>query len=463
MTARPPGRHQKSTLPSILEAYLPADHKKQTDAKQSKKKDRRDEAGFVKNSHIGEEDEEAKVLKQAMLDQRHLEAYKNVHRLRDTLHRHYTNLLQEKVHRQRQQMQQRTVSVQRPPEKDAGQSVSVSVRRLASSTLCHDDQYLQSLPKSSYYLIIDLQNHLTSCGFLKTRQDQEEFWKLVQQHRHSAQLRARLQDVKMRMTGYRSAPSFTLRTSAEDALGQPNTIHLGHMEESLQNALSESGDACESSPHHPSKQKKEDDEIEQMFPKLKVPKFITLQPGFVKQCKALHEHKIPEPLQRSKTREVNLGKLHLMYSLSLSNMASTQRLLDRNGQFTDFREESNAHNLRHYLFPSESGLKGEQFLPRLCPALLPAPSVASPLAPAGLPQHDTAPANVRPTAAGSSVVESERGPSQSPDPLTMEEVRLRNPVKEVKRPDKLWMNYVRDASSKPTLMIKSVHCDHDTG
>ncbi|RXM99244.1 hypothetical protein EOD39_11885 [Acipenser ruthenus] len=156
-----------------------------------------------------DDDEEIKITKQAILDQRHLEAYKNMYRLRDAMHLHYRDLLREKVQKQRQQIRERSLELQKQTEKPRGQTVSG--QKLAYSKLSHDDKYLQSIPKSSYYLVIDMQNQMAQCGLLKTRRDNEEFW------------------------------------------------HL--------NALSEEA-AFERSTHHQSKHKKEQDEIEQMFPKI---------------------------------------------------------------------------------------------------------------------------------------------------------------------------------------------------
>ncbi|KAF3708360.1 hypothetical protein EXN66_Car001534 [Channa argus] len=52
-------------------------------------------------------DQEAKARRQAQLEQRHLETYRNMHRLRDALYRRYAALLKNKVQSQRLLLQQR--------------------------------------------------------------------------------------------------------------------------------------------------------------------------------------------------------------------------------------------------------------------------------------------------------------------------------------------------------------------
>nr|XP_015218815.1 PREDICTED: uncharacterized protein LOC107079401 isoform X2 [Lepisosteus oculatus] len=484
MISRSPEIHQKSSLPSLLNAYLPPECKKQGDGKQQVKEKKRNHGDDSLKNPKEDEDDEVKVMKQVMLDQRHLEAYRNLHRLRDAMYLHYSDLLKQKIQKQRKEMKQHSLAAHKPTEKPRGQllkdslltvslspplSQTVSGQRLAFSTLSHDDQYLQSIPKSSFYLIVDLQNHLTKCGLLKTRQDHEEFWMLAQQYQHRAQKKIKLEDIR-KMVAHKSAPNFTLRKTIQDAQGQPKMGHFSQAEKSFKEKNTHSEKAvCEGTTHQHGKHERELDEIEQMFPKLRVPKFFTLQPAFMEQYKAIHAHSNSEALKTSKKRDVNLQKLHHMYSLSFTNMASSQRLLDKNGQFTDF-EECGVHNLMRYLFPSEYELRassdespvGETFLPRLSH---PSASVAASGGPELLAniQKDTIPPNEWPVAERSSV-ESEVSLSQPTHlvPLTMEELCLSNPVMEAKQPGKIWINYLKDNADELSLRNTVLDTENDT-
>ncbi|XP_033860167.3 uncharacterized protein si:ch211-130h14.4 isoform X2 [Acipenser ruthenus] len=444
-----PELHRKSTLPSILNAYLPPGHKKLVQNENkivSKKKHPVKQRNFNKKTSAAaddvddedDDDEEIKITKQAILDQRHLEAYKNMYRLRDAMHLHYRDLLREKVQKQRQQIRERSLELQKQTEKPRGQTVSG--QKLAYSKLSHDDKYLQSIPKSSYYLVIDMQNQMAQCGLLKTRRDNEEFWHLVQQCQHTSQLKKKLKEIKSRMT--KSAPNLH---------GQPDTVNPDQGEELLgeNNALSEEA-AFERSTHHQSKHKKEQDEIEQMFPKLQVPTFSTLQPGF-KQYKTLGLKKLSAPVQKFSQREANLRKLHQMYNLSFANMASSRRLLDRNGQFTDFEEKCNVHNLIPYLFPNDNEIMGtlkespaaEPSLPPLCGPFHPYPAESnSPTIDCFKQDISKGTALLYHSSIASKIfVENDVPPFQPAAPLTMEEVCQNNRVLKVKQASKFWINY----------------------
>eukprot|EP00064_Thunnus_orientalis_P002589 superscaffoldBa00000195_g2596 len=120
-------------------------------------------------------DQEAKARRQAQLEQRHLEAYRNMHRLRDALYCRYAALLKDKVHSQRLALQQRHETAGAKSENEKKKQ-----KKLSFSKLQHNDSYLESLPKTSYYLIFDLQNQLTQRGHLKTHQDLEDFYRLLE-------------------------------------------------------------------------------------------------------------------------------------------------------------------------------------------------------------------------------------------------------------------------------------------
>ncbi|KAJ3610341.1 hypothetical protein NHX12_022433 [Muraenolepis orangiensis] len=135
---------------------------------------------------------EAEDRRQARLDQRHLESYRNVRRLRDALYRRYAELLHKKILSQRLEMQQRAEQRGSKPEKD----IQWKREKLAFSRLQHDASYLESLPKTSYYLILDLQNQLMQRGVLRTRVDLEDFGRCINYQRGPQHIQNHLQEIR---------------------------------------------------------------------------------------------------------------------------------------------------------------------------------------------------------------------------------------------------------------------------
>ncbi|KAI4812724.1 hypothetical protein KUCAC02_024092 [Chaenocephalus aceratus] len=116
----------------------------------------------------------------AALGERHLEAYRNMHRLRKAPCRRYAALLSDKVSSQSALLQQREEAARGKSESEAQQverlchrhrapkqgrpalclclsvcllfSSSLKQKKLSFSKLLHDDSYLKPLPKTSYYL-----------------------------------------------------------------------------------------------------------------------------------------------------------------------------------------------------------------------------------------------------------------------------------------------------------------------
>ncbi|KAK0138955.1 hypothetical protein N1851_024499 [Merluccius polli] len=67
-------------------------------------------------------------------------------------------------------------------------------------------------------------------------------------------------------------------------------------------------------------------ETEQMFPKMKVPKFVTLQPGFGKNLKSkVVEVRFPEIPKKSRKAALHQRHLRHMYDATLTNMAVSKR------------------------------------------------------------------------------------------------------------------------------------------
>ncbi|XP_035257085.1 uncharacterized protein si:ch211-130h14.4 isoform X1 [Anguilla anguilla] len=446
--------HHTSSLPSILDKYVSTGCIKQdTEKKQFKKQSRvgEDEDGRAEGflvSPRSDLEEEAKIQQKTILAQRHLEVYRNMHLLQGGMRRRYAALLRQKVSKQRQEIKQREPPTHKPPESSREQlQGGVTGQRLPFCALSHNDAYLRSLPKTGYYLIVELQNQLAQRGCLKTQQDQERFWSMVGQNRNKARLESRLREIQGIMIGGRSAPPDrrSVRFTQKETFGPAPIIKIttggeSHQEEAV---LSEGEPGHRQRGKHP----QERAEIEQMFPKVTVPKFATLQPGFLEQFKprTLSQLKICEPPQKTRETELSVLKLRLMHSRSLTNMAATQRLLNGKRMSLHWEEENSIRSLMQYVFPTDDSrvkqkCTGKQFLPCLPPKT----TVKETSAPS--PQHNTAPPT-RITTPEVIPAEAEIVAPKPPDPLTLEEVSQQHTVVVIDRLCKTWTNYVGNSNT----------------
>ncbi|XP_055721761.1 uncharacterized protein si:ch211-130h14.4 isoform X1 [Salvelinus fontinalis] len=553
--------HQSSNLPCILETYLPSSGGKKAENEDRpqrwrKKLTQSRDTGTGGQDHPGSAASDPdSVIRQALLDQRHLEAYRNMHRLRDILYRRYSAMLRDKIHTQRQEIQRRAEAAGAVTE----DKHIPKLRKLTCSTLSHDNTYLRSLPQTSYYLILGLQNQLSRHGCLKTLQDQEDFCFTVNHHnRGPVQLQRTLQEIRKRMIGSRSTPdvmSAGWGWSQQEMLVKLPRIHVttaerrhldrivpsetgrrlmpgerlperGSRERLPQRGSGEklpergsgerlpergsgerlpergsgeklpergsgerlpergsgerlpergsgerlpergSGEKLpergsgEKLPERGSgensaaclfSQQQEQDYTEQMFPKVKVPKFATLQPSFLKNLKtvmpAVGVEEIPE---KSKRAEMTVRMLRHMHSQSLTNMAVSQRLLqdiNRHSLGCCWDHKRSFHDLTQYVFPSvhsneEKKKRCAGNLPPFLPLPPPPPlsyqewdrinpddSEVPSLGLEGLGLRTT------PSAGNTEIC------SKTPEPLSIEDVCQRNPSGVIDCGYKLWRNY----------------------
>ncbi|KAJ8418044.1 hypothetical protein AAFF_G00137530 [Aldrovandia affinis] len=457
MTSKGLDIHRTSSLPSILDKYVSPGHIKKDNVKKRHKKktwgrEDGDGEGLPETSHSDPE-EEARVRQKAALDQRHLEVYRNMHILQGEMRRRYAALLTEKVSKQRREIKQRALPAPKPSENPREQrGGGAAGRRLPHCTLSHNDTHLKSLPKTGYYLIVDLQNQLARRGCLKTQQDQEEFRSLVGQNRGTACLETRLREIRERMIGGRSAPDLrSVGWTQKETMGPDPAVWITADGRSRkERAVLSEGKARDSRAAHrlQGKHPQERDEIEQMFPKVHVPKFVTLQPGFLDQFKpsTLCQLKVCEPPQKTRTTELGLRKLHLMYSRSFTNIAISQRLLDGKRHCPHW-EENSIRSLMQYMLPTgDSRLKqrctGKPFLPR--PSSPPETTPGE--TPACSPQHSTAPP-IGTISAKVTPREAEVDTPNPPEPLTLEEASQQNSVVVIDRLCKTWTNYVENSNA----------------
>ncbi|XP_017542161.1 uncharacterized protein si:ch211-130h14.4 isoform X3 [Pygocentrus nattereri] len=335
-----------SSLPSILDSYTLSEGFEKTarvvrTVMQLKKlQARKDKEAVLHSSPDADSDEAAEAKQKVLQDQRHLETYHRIHRLRDRLSHHYAVLLREKVQRQRLEIKLHDSDTLKNRAKCSEQRArKLTIQKLAGSGLEHDNAYLRALPKTRYYLILELQRLLSQRGCLKGPKEQEVFRSWVDQHK-TAQLEKQLQQMALCS---KSAPEMKL----EDLLKmkqevlpkiQISTDENHQEEQEHQSAVSESGGGAQAgSPHLHGKQSQEQDHTELKFPsvllqEIQVPRFSTLQPSFLETFKTnIRLLKVKEPLHKSTAAASTQHKLRLMHSLSLSHMAHTHRLLDKKG------------------------------------------------------------------------------------------------------------------------------------
>ncbi|XP_050982233.1 uncharacterized protein si:ch211-130h14.4 isoform X2 [Labeo rohita] len=338
VTKKTEDNYHVSLLPPILDSYKSAlCPEKAAGLSECQRRRRqqspsRTEPMAMTSAHVVDSDQVLERKRKALLDQRHLETYYRLQRLKDVLSYQYATLLREKVQRQRQEIM---LQDSRLREGHKEQKFD-NIQRATRSTLSHDDAYLRCLPKTRYYLVLELQKQLKRLGYLQSRREQEVFRVWTEQHRSTCQLEKQLQAMEHSIN---SSSDVTL----EDLLKHKSvslpklqitpdvsTAQHKHMPVSVRGR----GGGVNYFQQQ-DKQSWGQDETELMFPEvftrqLKVPKFSSLQSTFLEEVSSkmllMRSH---EPLIRSKTIEIK-HKMRLMHNLSLSHMVDTQRIMAKN-------------------------------------------------------------------------------------------------------------------------------------
>ncbi|XP_069091416.1 uncharacterized protein [Pleurodeles waltl] len=380
--------------------------------------------------------------------QRYLETYRNMHRLRNAMYVKYMDLLNKKVEKQRIEMQMCEIHFKAPMEQKA-----TSEQQLPHVKLSHDLKYLETVPKSSNYLIIGLRDELTRKGILKSRGDFEVFHHLIQAADEGAQLKDTLHDVKSKMTLSKSLTSFrNTRDSKQQLFYDPS---IKQTQGQLDNIPFPAPVPSELQAHHLGKHKETPEETEKKFPKLHFSRLSELHMMPVQEYKP----KDRESLQRdgwNLRHERYLRQLRQMYHVSLSNMASSRRLLEKNSLFADFEDENTVHDLVAYLFPEVEAKTTEQT--KRSPKMRQFPQVSESYVSEKIQEKSE-----------QTVSESEKSienlittkdkicPSKAmvSVPLTMEEVVRKNPIMEAKRASSNWTNYAKKEHGACDRPVKS--------
>ncbi|XP_053358862.1 uncharacterized protein si:ch211-130h14.4 [Clarias gariepinus] len=151
MTLKIKDMHRTSTFPSILDSYLYSEGLEEavpmanvvTQIKKLK------EGRVQRTVSVAELQK-----KKAFLEKRHLQSYRRLHHLKDSLSHRYAELLTDKVQRQRQYIkQQNSPALKTTEQHNPRSSRGLAFQELVGSTLKDNTAFLKSLPKTRYYLV----------------------------------------------------------------------------------------------------------------------------------------------------------------------------------------------------------------------------------------------------------------------------------------------------------------------
>ncbi|XP_024916949.1 uncharacterized protein LOC112487887 [Cynoglossus semilaevis] len=359
-----------------------------------------------------------------LLEERHLETYRDLQRLREALCHRYTALLKQKVHTQRLTLKQRE-DTKRGEQGDSEEEFKQRQRKKVFSRLQHNDSYLQSVPKTCYYQIFDLQKQLVELGRLKTHRDIQDFHCSLDYSSRPSQLQRSLKTVREKMMRSKCAaePESVPPTAGdEDDVCYSRSMEIG----------SDSGE------------RQEKDAVEQMFPKIKVPTFTSLQPSVMKNFQSkMPDLTIPAVPEKSRKAEVYFGCLRQMHQTCLSNMLFSQRLLDTHTDSLCWRQQQGAQALILPALDSKPGKNSQtqqpavssqkQRAPRVCRA--PPPQQRSRTSSARSKKHRNQ------QCCGPPVEDISVVCRHTPDPLSMEDVCKQKHTQVIDCGMKLWRNY----------------------
>ncbi|KAJ7342189.1 hypothetical protein JRQ81_009625 [Phrynocephalus forsythii] len=456
--------YKRSTFPPLLESYLPVSCRNQNGSNQQKA-DMNNKRKMKNNSQALSEERKEELIKQSLQEQHYLETYKNLYKLRNILCERYRTLLNEKVQKQRRQIQWFNLSL--PTQLKNKAKKPIPSHKVPFCKVSHNMKYLESIPQSSSYLIIGLQNELTKLGIIKNQQDYEDFWNLAQESISGSKLKEKLPHIKAKMF---AAKSVFLSTSARAnppqlVNGSANNVRLKQF--SCQNTalLLQSADTCQPSAHYMSQQMSSQEETEQIFPKF-LSWLSEVQKRHGEPYKTQQGVTSSANLPQNKTYkrrvkgEQHLHRLHHMHYFSLVNAALSKRLLEQNGQFSEIRREEYVHDLVEYLFPNEhKGSIKTQTKKIIEEKIIEEKRVPSSGGIKQLKRHHKVSSKTQRVEKEKEMISLERDLAEiaeeekfntatfgqhrlTPVPLTLEDVAFYNPVVECKTSGNYWINYV---------------------
>lgn len=323
---------------------------------ESKKKIKRKKNRLSKSASLDPYDGDRENKRQSELKERHMKLVDDMHRLKKFYHAEYMDGLMEKVERQRKEIQRHSdemmkkIELKKLKEKEAARHLK---KRKPRSALDNDNTFLESLPKARMYRICALETKLQNEGKFKTIEDREKFWDDITKPENYSLMFG--YDESMDSGSYMEAPytSKVSSTTYQETLEEPETafLSLGLIREDTEpisrpSAVNGKSDSKQSSAHssttpddrrksivvagHRRKHPKVI-EFEEKFKRIEFPKLSAFTLDLEPPKEDPEVFKIKQEFkQRANARRHAKKQLQKMYEISLTHLAATQRMLDKN-------------------------------------------------------------------------------------------------------------------------------------
>ncbi|XP_025097755.1 uncharacterized protein LOC112566043 isoform X2 [Pomacea canaliculata] len=160
------------TLPNLLTKYG-LEVKDAVQTMSAKKKEKKKKVATF------EDEDEKEKEKNRQKEEKHLEIFHDMTRLRDYYYNEYMMLLQNKVQKQRQEIEQRSQDMNEKENRKKNRGPIA--KRPERHNLSSNTSYLENIPKTDFYFIVQLQDKLVREGKLRTPTDLDAFWQKIQQ------------------------------------------------------------------------------------------------------------------------------------------------------------------------------------------------------------------------------------------------------------------------------------------
>ncbi|KAK3778922.1 hypothetical protein RRG08_013181 [Elysia crispata] len=488
--------YNQPSLPSLLTSYGfgdEADEEKRKDKEERKRKQKELKKHKKKTSSFDDNEDEKALMRAQEKEDHYLKLVKDLYRLRDYYYNEYSNLLGEKVEKQRREIRERDSlrRTQQEKEEEEKRKASHSVKKRLERHTLDTTPSTVSVPKTDLYHIVGLEDKLRREGKLKTPSDYSKF----REDMREPVTFYKTFKVK-KATDLHSYPSSSAEHASNysHAESQENIFSMIPtcvVEEPGQRSLSRISESREPSraglrPDHwaitqqyPAvyRQKRRSvqarkkslvdtqSDLDKRFPKLEMPKLHCFTMDLAKKPPDPEEVRQEAELRaREKQRKKAIRTYTKMYQLAMSNAAVSNRILD---QHEDMDMIINGPDLcdviaDHHWMTAYGLREDEPQEEEIYPGDVPSAGVQQVDSPESdhnsrsvsevqSRQHSAASAHRSPkfqsgsrqTSATSKKALPEIEAKSAPLPLTMTEITEKCSIMEAKTLSTLWNNYLR--------------------
>ncbi|XP_072018740.1 uncharacterized protein [Amphiura filiformis] len=370
--------------------------------KEKERKKKKKKKGKQLKPALDDDDIDGKRVQE--LQERHMRAMDDFTKLRNHYYHEYKNVLDAKVIQQRRDIQKKSDELKRKIEMKRLQEIEAShhvKKRLAKSAVNLDNTFLKNLPKTRMYKIMALQSKLMKEGRFTCIEDIDTFWDRVQQsdpdifqQMFDADGGAIDDDEEdgddARSQGsHHSAGSDGDKASSVGSLHHYDRIDGGHSLFSIeedkeprrssikQNSVNghrasigqnNSRQKFYRKPVHPKVA-----EMEQKYPRVEFPEMLALHMDLDPPKEDPEVVAIKEDFQmRARERAKEKKRLRKMYEMSLTHQASTQRLIDKNEDFSNVMDSLHISDVGGMLQTTQEPQQELDYTPYNYPSLNPA-------------------------------------------------------------------------------------------